>query len=231
MATFEEVFVLPVAGFPRVLFSSDYTFAGATLEIGGENVLAAADRAALEQGVEGIVEVEGKRRLAMRLEHDGATPKVRVLFDGSELPHETDLRPSPSRSAWNHALLAFAASLAGFMASWLYLERADALASMHAHKMATHMAGWHLLLVVTLFPASVWGRRPGIRAVQATSALFFAIHAGIALANIAAPVASDPTERWIAFWNAASGLIFLATVFYGQRAWRDMDPARAIAES
>ena len=34
----------------------------------------------------------------------------------------------------------------------------------------------------------------------------------------------------IVFWNAISGLFFLAAVPYGNVAWRDMDPVAALDE-
>jgi len=36
-------------------------------------------------------------------------------------------------------------------------------------------------------------------------------------------------DLWIATWNAVSGVFFLAAVFYGNTAFRDMNPARAFA--
>jgi hypothetical protein len=128
----------------------------------------------------------------------------------------------PTRSAWTHAFIALAGSAAGFAASWFYLAKAHALHDEWAAKMGQHTAGWHLLLTFTLFPLSVWGQRPGIRAVQVASLVFFCIHAGMAIAN------SDLGEPGIAFFNAASGLLFLASVFYGNRAHRDMDPIAAL---
>jgi hypothetical protein len=91
--------------------------------------------------------------------------------------------------------------------------------------MGLHMAGWHLLLTLTLFPASVWGQRIGIRVVQAVSLVFFLIHAGIATANL------DMADPAIAVLNALSGLLFGAATLYGQRAHRDMDPIRALVEA
>lgn len=124
---------------------------------------------------------------------------------------------APARSAWIHGGLALAGSFAGFAAGALYLARAHAADDAWALKMAVHMAAWHLLLTLTLFPASVWGGRTGIRTVQFASLVFFAIHAGIAIANVGSPpgVAYGP---WIALLNAASGLLFAASVVYGQRA-------------
>jgi hypothetical protein len=60
--------------------------------------------------------------------------------------------------------------------------------------------------------------------------LFFLIHVGIAIANVGAGDPADPLEGAIAFLNALSGVLFLATVLYGNRAWRDMDPVRALRE-
>ena len=111
---------------------------------------------------------------------------------------------------------------AGFAASWFYLVKAEALHDDWARKMGQHTLGWHLLLTFTLFPLSVWGQRPGIRAVQLVSLLFFCIHAGMALAN------SDLGDPWIASFNALSAILFLASVVYGNRAHRDMDPLAAL---
>jgi len=127
-----------------------------------------------------------------------------------------------------HASLALMGSAAGFVASALYLAKGSAAEGAWAIKMGQHMAGWHLLLTVTLFPASVWGQRVGIRAVQLVSLLFFFIHAGIALANVAPTDAADPSDGAIAFFNAVSGIFFLATAIYGNRAYRDMDPVAAL---
>ena len=52
------------------------------------------------------------------------------------------------------------------------------------------------------------------------SGVFFAIHLGLALANV-------EEGPGIAVLNAASGLCFLVAVVYGQRAWTDMDPSPA----
>jgi len=132
------------------------------------------------------------------------------------------------RSAWTHAVLALTGSGAGFVASYLYLLKAQALQSDWALKMGYHMAGWHLLLTFTLFPASVWGQRIGIRSVQLVSLLFFFIHAGIALANIGPHDPTNPDDPSIAFFNALSGLLFLIAAIYGNRAYRDMDPVEAL---
>ena len=70
-----------------------------------------------------------------------------------------------SGSAWLHAWIALTGSVLGFVASYLYVGRAQTFSDQWAMQMAIHMAGWHLLLALTLFPASVWGQRPGIRSV------------------------------------------------------------------
>jgi hypothetical protein len=58
--------------------------------------------------------------------------------------------------------------------------------------------------------------------VQFVSLVFFCIHASMAFAN------SDLGDPGIAFFNAASGILFLASVVYGNRAHRDMDPIAAL---
>ena len=120
--------------------------------------------------------------------------------------------------------------VAGFAASYLYLLKAGTLHTDWEVKMGQHMAGWHLLLTFTLFPASVWGQRLGIRAVQLVSALFFCIHLGIALANLGPAAVATPYDAGIAILNAASGTLFLLTVLYGFRAYRDMDPIAALRD-
>ena len=225
MADLSIAYRLPVAGWPQAVFESDYQLAGGSLRVGAEAVAVAADRGALERGVTGVYD---GHRIAVRLVMDGHIPGVEVDVDGRMAPRESTLRPRPSRSAWTHALIALAASAAGFVASYLYLQKAWALDSAWSLKMANHMAGWHLLLTFTLFPASVWGRRLGIRSVQVTSALFFAIHLGIAIANFVNPDPIHAGSVWIAVWNAVSGACFLLAVVYGNVAWRDMDPARAL---
>ena len=114
------------------------------------------------------------------------------------------------------------------MASWLYLLKAEELGSAWAQKMGHHTAGWHLLLTFALFPASVWGQRVGIRSVQVVSFIFFCIHLGIAIANMGEGDPSNPDDPWIALFNALSGIMFLWSTYYGQRAWRDMDPVHAL---
>jgi hypothetical protein len=140
-----------------------------------------------------------------------------------EATREEDIRVPPTPSAWIHAGIALLGSLLGFVAGALYVRRAHASADAWAMKMALHMAAWHLLLVLTLFPASVWGQRTGIRLVQAVSLVFFFIHVGIAIANLGAGAAAADGP-WIGLFNALSGVAFLVAVVYGQRAHRDMDP-------
>jgi hypothetical protein len=137
--------------------------------------------------------------------------------------HAATRLPPPSASAWLHASVALAGSALGLAASAFYVRRSQVLADPWAMKMAIHMAGWHLLLTLTLFPASVWGQRPGIRVVQSVSLIFFLIHAGIGIANLIGP-GSSADGGWIAALNGASGLAFLAAVFFGQRAHADMAP-------
>jgi hypothetical protein len=227
VAEVELGFLLPLPGWPRATFESDFLYERAALRLDGAVVLEAPSRAALEAGVTAALG-RSAALLGMRL---GTTargaPDVRVTVDGRPARREDALRPRPTRSAWTHACLALAASAAGFVASYLYLLRAAAEEGDWALRMARHMAGWHLLLTVTLFPASVWGRRAGIRAVQATALLFFAIHAGIALANADADAAADHGAA-IAVFNAVSGAFFLAAALYGNRAHRDMDPVAAL---
>jgi len=225
----EIAFQLPLDGWPDAVFEGSFTYDGGTLVLGGRPVLRARTRAELERGVETVL-LPGGARLAMRLVPEGQGVGVAVTVDGEAAPRRDRLRARPTRSAWIHALLALGGSFAGFAASWLYLQRSELLHDEWALKMGNHMAGWHLLLTFTLFPASVWGGRIGIRVVQWVSALFFAIHVGIAIANFGAHDAGDPLEGWIAFLNAASGALFLATVLYGNRAWRDMDPVTALRE-
>lgn len=222
MADLEIAFRLPTPSWPRAVFESDYGYRGGRLTVDGERLLEATTREALLEGVEGTL---GAEPVAMRLfESDGA-PTVRVRVGDREAPREKQLRAPPSRSAWKHAAIALAGSFAGFVASYLYLRKADALGSAWALKMGNHMAAWHLLLTFTLFPASVWGQRLGIRSVQAVSLVFFLIHAGIAVANVVGPDnPGDPNDPLIATLNAVSGLLFLAATIYGNRAHRDMDP-------
>ena len=226
MAEVELGFLLPLPGWPRAVFESDYAYAGGRLVLDGVEVLRASSRAALETGVHGRLSA-CDAGIEMRLRrNEGGTAAVDVLVDGAPARREETLRARPSRSAWIHACLALAASAAGFVASWLYLLRAAQEQGDWALKMANHMAGWHLLLTFTLFPASVWGQRMGIRVVQIVSLLFFCIHAGIAVANLAA--GGGGHSGAIAVFNAASGVFFLAAAVYGNRAHRDMDPAAAL---
>ena len=193
----------------RAIFESDHRMSRATLRIDGVEAIPLASLP--------IEELWNGRRLSLRAE----AGEVELEVDGEPALREDRLSVPASRSAWLHAFIALFASFAGFVASWLYLERAEG-GDPWSQKMAIHMAGWHLLLTLSLFPASVWGQRTGIRAVQLVSALFFAIHAGIAIANLAEPFDG------IALFNALSGTSFLLAVVYGQRAHRDMDPLLAL---
>jgi len=217
---------LPLPDWPTVLVESEYGFDSAKLYVDGSEVLRAETRAQLRSGVRAAF---GDHDLCMSLHDDGEAAELVVELDGERAVDEATLQPRACPSARRHALVALAASAAGFVASYLYLERAWVMDSVWALKMAYHMAGWHLLLTLVLAPASLLFGRIGIRGVQLTSALFFLIHLGIALAN-----ASEPSSLHhggaIAVWNALSGAFFLAAVVYGNVAWRDMDPARALAE-
>ncbi len=214
MAELRIAFRLPPRN-ERAELVTDYGLRGGTLLVDGRVV--ARDRAALGSGVRGAL---GSRSLTLFA--DGAD-EVRLFVDGREAPREERLRAPTSRSAWIHAWLALSGSALGFLASWLYLRRARASGDPWAMKMAVHMAAWHLMLTLTLFPASVWGQRLGIRAVQLAALVFFAIHAGIGIDNALAPAGDGPL---IALLNGASGLAFLITVLYGQRAHADMDPLK-----
>ncbi len=225
MSTLEIAFRLPIEGWPRALFRSDYGYGHAELVLPGQRVLLRApNRAALEVGAEACLETG--ERVTLRLETASGDPEIRVLVDGDVALREDELHAPPSRSAWVHAVIAFSGSLAGFVAGYLYLGKAQALADPWALKMAYHTAGWHLLLTFTLFPASVWGQRPGIRGVQFISLVFFFIHVGIAIANWSTP--DSMHDGAIAGLNALSGALFLASVLYGERAHRDMDPVKAL---
>jgi hypothetical protein len=221
----EHVFRLPLPGWPRAHFKSGFGHENARLTLDGMRVLHAATREELEAGVEGTLRTG--ESVVMMLTDRGLV----VGANGKRALREDLIFAKPTRSAWIHAVIALLGSAAGFVASAFYLAKAsylaglDPLSAQWAHKMGIHTAGWHLLLTFTLFPASVWGQRMGIRAVQVTSLVFFAIHVGIALAN------ADMADPAITFFNAASGLLFGISVLYGQRAHRDMDPLRALQEN
>ncbi len=228
MSALTVAYRLPLPGWPKAVFESDFAFRRSSVSIDGREVLHADGREELAQGVTSTL--PGHETLFVRLTMDGDIPRIEVSVDGRRAPEESELSVSPSRSAWYHAFLALAASFAGFLASYLYLIRADTDQSLHAFKMAYHMAGWHLLLTFTLFPASVWGQRVGIRTVQAVSLLFFLIHVGIALANVGEGVPDTFVDLGIASLNTVSGLFFLWAVFYGNVAFRDMDPSRDLGD-
>ena len=215
----EIAFRLPLDGWPRAVFQSDYGYRGGVLVVDGAQVLQARSREALERGVEGHAK---GAPLAMRLVDRAGAPVLEVSAAGREAKREGRIWARPTRSAWIHACIALGGSAAGFAASWFYLVKASLLHDDWARKMGQHTLGWHILLTFTLFPASVWGQRAGIRAVQVASLVFFCIHAGMALAN------SDLGDPGIAFFNAVSGILFLASILYGNRAHRDMDPVAAL---
>ncbi len=219
MSSLEIPFRLPLDGLPRAVFRTDYGYRGGVLLLDGHEVLRASSREELAQGV--TASANGAQ-ITAALAPEGDV--VKLLCDGREAAREDTLRARPTRSAWIHAYQALGGSAAGFIASFFYLLRAEALQSEWALKMARHMAGWHLLLTFTLFPASVWGQRLGIRSVQLVSLIFFCIHVGIATANL------DMESPPIAFFNAVSGVLFLVATLYGQKAHREMDPIKALRE-
>ncbi len=221
------MFRLPVKGWPRALFKCGFGHENARLTVDGARVLTARTREDLEAGVKG--ELRTGEPVSMRLARGRGGLVVEVA--GKRAIREDRVFAKPTRSAWIHAVIALGGSAAGFVASAFYLVRSSSLSALDpmsaqwAYKMGIHTAGWHLLLTFTLFPASVWGQRAGIRAVQVASLVFFGIHVGIALAN------ADMADPAIAFFNALSGVLFAASVVYGQRAHRDMDPIRALEEA
>jgi hypothetical protein len=198
---------LPLPSHPRAVFESDFRMSRGRLSIDGEEAIPLGPLA-------GAITVPWREHQLSLEVNEG---EVELRIDGEPAVREDRRRAPISRSAWAHGVIALLGSAAGFVASWLYLGRAEN-GDPWSFKMAMHMAGWHLLLTLTLFPASVFGQRAGIRAVQVVSALFFFIHAGIAIANLLEPIDG------IAIFNALSGLGFLAAVLYGERAHRDMAP-------
>lgn len=221
----EIVYRLPLAGWPRAVFKAGFGYENARLTVDGQRVLLTATKEDLESGVEG--DLRSGDSVAMQLTDNGLV----VAVNGKRARREDRIFAKPTRSAWIHAVIALFASAAGFTASAFYLarssalEKLDPLSSVWAYKMGIHTLGWHLLLTLTLFPASVWGQRFGIRAVQVVSLVFFFIHVGIAAAN------ADMSDTAIAIFNAVSGLFFAVSVVYGQRAYKDMDPIRALHEN
>ena len=179
----EIAFRLPLEGWPRALFRGDYGYRHGSLSLDGALVLWADSRADLERGVEeDSPSSTGGAPIRMQLLYPDGVPRLQVIAGGKPAVREDQVWGRPTRSAWVHACIALAGSAAGFASSYCYLLRAEQLHSAWATKMGQHTAGWHLLLTFTLFPASVWGQRLGIRAVQLVSLVFFCIHAGIALA-------------------------------------------------
>lgn len=118
-----------------------------------------------------------------------------------------------------HAALAFAASIAGFVASYIYLLRAAADGGAWALKMAYHMAAWHGLLVLVLAPLSLLFGTTGLRIVQWVCALFFAIHVGIGFTNAhGTGTGAESHATAIAIWNLLSAVCFAAAVPTGSLA-------------
>ncbi len=213
---------LPLPNWPKAQVESNFARSCGRVLVEGQEVLSFESQGALQVGATAMLE---DHELLLGLDSSGAGFLLSV--DGLPAKEESKLSAPTSRSAWIHAWIALLASFFGFLASYLYLAKAEAQNDLWSLKMSIHMAGWHLLLTLTLFPASVWGQRFGIRAVQGVSVVFFLIHLGIALANLedAARAAQGPG---IALLNALSGLGFLASIIYGQRAHRDMDPLLAL---
>jgi len=195
-------FVLPDPG-GRATFVTDYGLRGGRLVIDGSEVLAAPSQEALQRGVSAAL-VAPDRHVVVRAADDF---DVRIWVDGVEARREDEARSSTGGSSALHAILALVASACGFAASWLYVVRARAFGDPWSMKMALHMAGWHALLTLTLFPGALFGNRLGLIVVRLTCLVFFAIHVGIALANLGPEAESGA----IAILNAASGLAFLAT--------------------
>ena len=217
-------FRLPLDGEPRVVFETDWLFEGGRLLLDGRPLVAARSRAALAEGIEADF-AEGL--IKVRLVDDDGDDRLEVRLGDVLALCESAVTLKPTRSAWIHAWIALTGSFAGFVSSVLYLHKASLLHSDWALKMGQHTLAWHLLLTFTLFPSSIWGQRIGIRVVQVVSVVFFAIHLGIALANVGKGAdPTNPNDAWIALTNALSGLAFLVAALWGQRAARDMDPSR-----
>jgi hypothetical protein len=190
----------------RAAFVTDYGLRGGRLLIDNAPVLIADSAPALADGVTAIL---ASTNQLVTVRTTGAF-EVSLWVDGLQAVPSDRAPPRRARGASIHGGLALAASVFGLWASWLYVVRARASADPWAMKMAIHMAGWHLLLTLALFPAAIWGGAAGVRAVRATAVVFFCIHLGIAIAN-AAPGGDLEQGAWIAFLNAASGAAFLTT--------------------
>jgi hypothetical protein len=219
-----SAFRLPVTGWPLAVVESDYGFRGARLVVNDRPLLDVPSRDRLLEGV--TTRLPDGHELRLTLETEQGQDRIQLTVDGRAALPESAISAKPSRSAWIHAAIALVGSFAGFGGGLFYLIKAQNLVDPWAMKMAYHTAGWHLLLTFSLFPASVWGQRVGIRAVQLVSLVFFFIHLGIAIANVVTP--DSMHDGSIAVLNAISGVLFLASVIYGQRAWRDMDPIAAL---
>ena len=196
-------FVLPRPAGERATFFTDFGLRGGRLVVDGSEVLAASSREALQRGVRAAL-ADPERQVLVRAAGDF---DVRIWVDGVEARREDEARSTTGGRSALHAILALVASACGFAASWLYVVRARAAGDPWSMKMALHMAGWHALLTLTLFPGALFGNRLGLIVVRITCLVFFAIHVGIALANLGPEAESGA----IAILNAASGLAFLAT--------------------
>jgi hypothetical protein len=227
MADHELRFRLPVKGCPEVVFETNYSYAGGRLLMGEEELLVVASRQELRDGASCCFH-DTDEVLFIELISDSVNRAYLVMtLGGRKALTEKELTLHPSRSTWIEASLALLASVFGLWASYRYLALFQQTGEAWPLKMACHMAGWHLLLVLTLFPAVAWGQRIGIRTAQVVSGLFALIHLGIALANFFSMGEKVDTPG-IAFFNAASGILFLAALVYGARAHSDMDPVAAL---
>ena len=224
-ATQRLVFRLPRPGWPSVVVETDYLYDVADLVVDGEVVLASQSREELLRGVS-VCRDDGTLTLRL-IESDGHS-RLELRDDGREALPDSVIHVRPTRPVWMHAWIAFGGSLAGFVASAMYLRKSAMLHSEWAWKMGQHTAAWHLLLTLTLFPAAVWGPRLAVRIVQGVSLLFFLIHASMAIGNLGPSDPTNPNDPAIALFNALSGLLFLAAAIYGNRAHRDKDPGEAL---
>src|SRR5690242_17709737 len=101
-AGIEVAFRLPLDGWPRALFRSDFGYGRARLQIEGEQVLRADSRDELERGIEGSWDANGAP-LMMKLRDRGGVSVVQVLVAGREAVREDKVWAKPTRSAWIHA--------------------------------------------------------------------------------------------------------------------------------
>jgi hypothetical protein len=204
MAELRIAYLMPNASHQRAVFVTDYGLRGGRLVVGDDVVVEAHDHEELARGVSAALPATGEL-VEVRASDDF---DVFVRVGGAEALREDRIAEGRRRATWIHGGVSLGGSACGFAASWLYVLRARAAADPWAMKMAIHMAAWHLLLTLALFPAAVWGGRFGRHAVRGTALVFFFIHVGIAMANGGT---AEEQGGWIAVLNAASGLLFLAT--------------------